>query len=1686
MSALTEILDTFRTASQSEREKGAYFENLVKVYLQNEPVYKDLFNGKVFLWEEWRRYWMSLGHKDPQADAGIDLVAVEDTKDHPRIFAIQAKFYAEDSKIRKSDGIDSFLSAMGKQPFTNGLLFLTTYEASHHVNAAIQQRDKPVNIIDMFALEASVVDWGATFKKQAVQLKETKDLRDYQKTAIANVIEGLGHADRGKLIMACGTGKTFTSLRLAEQMAGAGGRVLFLVPSLSLLSQTLTEWTQETATPIHSFAVCSDSEVGKGRDKDDDFAMLVHELQFPATTNPKSLAHEVTKRHDKEHMSVVFSTYHSIDVISQAQKLHKLADFDLIICDEAHRTTGASFDGDDESAFVKVHNQDVIRGNKRVYMTATPRVYGVQAKAKAENDSIVLYDMNDAAYFGETLHTLSFSEAVHGLGILCDYKVIVLTISEDHINKYLQKQLADANNSLRVDDAAKIVGCWRALSKQDTQEDLSHDPDPMRRAVAFCQVIEVNKGAKTHKVSSKNIANMFQAVVDEYRAELLKENPDNQEAISQLVCEAAHVDGGMNAAQKEAKLDWLKAEIPPNTCRVLSNVRCLSEGVDVPALDAVLFLTPRNSQVDVVQSVGRVMRKPRNSSKKLGYVILPVVIPAGVLPEDALNDNKTYRVVWEVLQALRSHDDRFDAMINKLDLTGQDRSKMEVIAITDTINIKRKAPAGDKPEVAKINKAAKSAKAAKGGTTIGEVATPTPTQQDFDYHVGEVERAIMAKVVKKCGNRLYWDVWAGDIARIAQTHISRITAILDKPDNTAEIASFNSFLKELQDDLNDSITRDEAIEMLAQHIITKPVFDALFEGYSFAQHNPVSKAMQGVLEVLNEHNLDKEAETLEKFYASVKMRAAGISDLKAKQKIIVDLYDKFFSNAFPRLRDKLGIVYTPVEVVDFIIHSVNDILKSEFGQSLGSKNVHIIDPFTGTGTFVTRLLQSGLISREELAYKFQNEIHANEIVLLAYYIAAINIEQVYHAIMGGEYVPFNGICLTDTFALYEPGSHAIDTDMVAANKSRRRKQKKLDIRVIVGNPPYSVGQASANDNNANTDYPVLDEKIKSTYAKFSKATSITDLRNSYIRAIRWASDRIGNSGVVGFVSGSGFLDKPTMDGMRKCLTDEFSSIYVLNLRGDIRKNMLSKGAAKEGQNVFESGSMTGIAISILVKNSAVTAPGQIFYCDIGDDLRTDEKLQKLAGLSSVGQMRASNHWLPLSPDQHNDWLNQRDDSLGHYPSMGDKRDDQALTLFRNFSLGLATGRDHWVYNSSAPALLANMRKMIAFFNSEVKRYKKSCQGLVKDDYPEVDDFITTDPTKISWNRNLKNDVSRHLERPYQEDVVTTVLYRPFSKSHVYFSKHFTAMMYQLPRLFPNGSVKNRVICVSGKGSRNGFSVLMSDCLPDLNILEAGAQSFPLHLFEKRHLEDGDNSESEVAQDDFFGASSLQMQPSEGMSPVGDYLVSEAISDAGLVYFIDAYKSSDIGKDDLFYYVYGLLHSEDYKRRFADNLSKELPRIPAVRKFADFQAFSAAGRKLADLHIGYESVEPYPVEIEGGALLLSSFGDADYRVTQMKYPSKTDKTRVVYNHKITMTGIPLEAYDYVVNGKPALEWVMERQAVTTHKDSGIVNDANLWATETIGDAAYPLKLFQRVITVSLETMKIVRALPRLDIVVGGKS
>lgn len=1634
---LQQILDKYREISHTQRDSGTLFEDLMIVYFKNEPKFQTEYQD-VLTYAKWvEKYGNELG-LDSKKDTGIDLVATTFTGEH---HAIQCKNYVSTHKMAKSD-IDSFMSASSKTYFSYRIVVSTVTDWTDNAIDMVQNQQPPVSTISLSELEQSVVDWNKFYQEHAVELVAKKQPRPHQIDAINHVVNGLATAERGKLIMACGTGKTFTSLKIAERMAGKGKKVLFLVPSLALLSQTLNEWTQQSSIPLRNFAVCSDSDVGKKKKSDDDLVIAtVSDLDFPATTNPKSLSYTLKALHNDEHMTVVYSTYHSLRVISDAQMSFGLDEFDLIICDEAHRTTGATFDGEDESAFVMVHNNDNVMGKKRLYMTATPRIYGDTAKA---TESVQLCSMDDEKLYGKELFVINFSQAV-ALGLLVDYKVVVLAVEEADINRQLQAILTNENNELNVSDASKIVGCWKALTKHGLAES-ENGYDPMKRAVAFCQVIEKDYKGSKHKVSSKLISEMFAEVVKEYQAfeikQLLAKDPN---AVIpphlQLACECEHVDGGMNATEKQGKIDWLKQELPDNTCHILSNVRCLSEGVDVPSLDAVMFLTPRQSQIDVVQSVGRVMRLAPNKTK--GYVILPVVIPAGVEADEALDQNEPFKVVWQVLNALRSHDDRFDAMINKLELNGRDASKMEVVAVSNTVTKTTKSS----------NKASQKA---KSSNSIGKSDTSAPTQLGFSFEVGEIEKALYAKIVKKVGNRRHWEEWANDIAQIANTHIDRINAVLENPANVEEIKAFNDFANELRDDLNDSISNGEVVEMLAQHLITKPVFDALFDEYDFTDHNPISRAMQKVLDILEKQHLEKETKQLNSFYASVKMRAEGINTAHGKQKIIVELYDKFFRNAFPRMTERLGIVYTPTEVVDFILHSVENVLNNEFNASLSDKGVHILDPFTGTGTFITRLLQSGLIPQDKLTDKYKHEIHANEIVLLAYYIACINIEAVYHAMIADEYTPFNGICLTDTFEMYEKGDFI--SDILEDNSDRRKRQKELDIRVIIGNPPYSAGQDSANDNNANIAYPSLDERIRDTYAKLSTATNKNSLYDSYIRAIRWATDRIGNQGLIGFVTNAGFLEGNTGDGLRKCLADEFSNLYIFHLRGNQRTS--GERSKKEGGKIFGSGSRAPIAISILVKNPQAKQTGNILFYDIGDYLTREQKLEKVAELKDINGITAIDGWQQIIPDEFGDWLNQRDGSFDNYISMGDKKDRNAVTIFENYSGGVKTSRDVWAYNFSKNQLVGNMSNMIDFYNYQVEQY------ITADKNESV---LSNDATKISWNRSLKNDLLKLKQHQFDINSVRIGLYRPFTKSIVYFNRQFNDMVYQIPSLFPNNTVDNEVIYLSGTGNGGkDFSAMIVNVIPDLNMQHSGGQGFPLYLYEEKQNDKADD---------------LFAEPS-----VTQYERKDAISDAGLAHFADYYQQS-ISKEDLFYYIYGLLHSEDYREKYADNLSKQLPRIPRVKSFDDFMAFSRAGRALADLHLNYESVDMYTgvkFDTKLSRLALASpqawananLDDKDFYVEKMKFIKKDDKSKIVYNGKITVTNIPVEAYDYVVNGKSAIEWVMERQGVKTDKASGIVNDANDWAMETMNNARYPLELLLRVITVSLKTNEIVKGLPKL--------
>ncbi len=1323
----------------------------------------------------------------PGNDAGIDLVAkIRDSGDW---CAIQCKFWAKGRTLPKRD-IDSFLSESSKEYFGGRLIIDTTGKPwSKQAENTLRDQVPPVVRIGLHDLKQSTIDWNVYIAYGRVKDKAPQKIpRPHQKDAIRNVVAGLREpGSRGKLLMACGTGKTFTSLRIAENLVGIGGRVLYLVPSLALMSQTIREWVADTRFPLRAYAVCSDVQVGRRKCRNDDRTdMDSLDLAYPATTDAAILAkHAGTDSPDK--FTAIFATYHSLPVIGKAQREYGLADFDLAICDEAHRTAGAQIQGEPDSHFVQIHDQEQVRADRRLYMTATPKVYASSARNKAGKLNAELCSMEDENLYGPVLYEVGFGDAVER-GLLSDYKVIVLTVPQENIARTVRNTMA--KYELKLDDAGKLIGCWRALVKID-EEEFKDDPLSMRRAIAYCKDIK----------TSKLLAELFQEVTHEYR-----KSQEGTEEASKLIehdIASEHVDGTFNALSRSERLEWLDAvQAQDRTCHVLSNVRCLSEGVDVPALDAILFMHPRKSQIEVVQAVGRVMR--RSSNKKMGYVILPVVVPSGSDLNEYLDKSDTFKVVWQVLNAIRSHDERFEAMLNLLE-EGQSGKHLGIIALSNWQQ-QSKSPS----PVIDIG---------TSGNDSRESPDTNGRQLTLEF---DLPSAIKAKIVEKCGNRKYWDEWAVDVAEIAQRHIVRITEMVNRHKAAQEV--FQDFLEELQDDLNKGISEMEAIEMLAQHMVTRPVFEALHGDGQFVDQNPISKGMQLVMDVLKPKNIEVEAETLEDFYASVARRAKAANTTNARQKIITDLYDKFFRHAFPKTAERLGIVYTPIELVDFVLHSVDKILRDEFGQSLSSEGVEILDPFTGTGTFITRIIQNGLINQKTLPQKYRSEIHANEVMLLAYYIAAVNIEEAYHAVMESEkYERFPGIILTDTFEIQD-GEDMI-ADILPENSEQRKRQKEAQIRVIVGNPPWSAGQRSQNDAAQNQSYPVLNQKIETSYAKYSNASSKRTLYDSYILAIRWASDRIGESGVIGFVTNAGWLESNSADGMRKCLVEEFTSIYVLNLRGNARTQ--GEIGRREGEAVFE-GSRLPVTVTLFVRNPE-DKRCRIRYHDIGDYLSREEKLEKITKLRGIDGLEGK--WDALQPDAYHDWLNQRHAGFEDFMALGDKKGGSKEVVFKNYSLGVATSRDAWCYNYSKVALRRNICAMIQFYESEQQRLEEQGAKGRRLTPREITRFINNDSTKISWSRSLKNDLRINKDLRIEEGRIVLSQYRPFTRKYLYFSRRLNDMVYRIPHLFPHEEAGNRLICATGRGETDAFSCLMVKDVPNLHSIASG-QCFPRWLYSK--------------------------------------------------------------------------------------------------------------------------------------------------------------------------------------------------------------------------------------------------------------
>lgn len=1554
--------------AETQRDRGTYFEYLARAYFQNEPTYQN----------EFKNVWMLADVPEefgvPKVDLGVDLVAEKYTGE---LVAIQAKFY--NHTIQKSN-IDSFLGELGKDYYESGIIVASTDKWGKNAEKALADRSDVIRI-GLSDLRNSQIDWSKfSFESpEVVTVKAKKKLRYYQESAIQSALNHFRENDRGQLIMAPGTGKTFTSLKIAEAMAKEAKKeqytILYLVPSIQLLTQTLRGWNNDTEMTMSSMAVTSDRNASRGSVKQDESNITIKtsDIGYPATTSSKKVVENYLELMDrpKKELLVVFGTYQSIDVLGKAQE-EGFPEFDLIIADEAHRTTGAKALGDEASAFTKVHSNLNVKGTKRLYQTATPKLYGTDAKKKAEENSIVISSMDDESLYGSVFYRLGFGDAISH-DILTDYKLMVLAVDETVVQKDMQKSLADSENGLNIDDVGRIIGVWNGMIKRESFAD-KVSGEPMKRAIAFSRTIE----------DSKRLSTQFENVVNEYL------NSDEGYSVN-----VRHVDGSMNALEKNEALDWLASDdIPEDSARILSNVRFLTEGIDVPNLDAIIFLSPRKSQVDIVQAVGRIIRK--FEGKEYGYIILPIVVPAGETPETILDNNKTYDVIWQVLNALRSVDERFEATVNKLELNKQKPKNIQVIGV---------GGAPDDPSFNLVDDDTGS-----GGFK--------PYQTELELEWEAVEGAIYGKIVQKVGDRRYLEDWSKDVADIARRHIQGIEFILEQ--NPDSKLAFEKFLQSLQHNINESIDQDQAIEMLAQHLITLPIFDALFGEYSFVKNNPVSSAMEQIVEELSQFGFEKEQKELQPFYDSVRLRAEGIDNAQAKQKIIITLYDKFFSTGFKPTTERLGIVFTPVEVVDFIVKSVDVVLRKHFGKTLASENVHILDPFTGTGTFITRtlhylksLMDSGEITFDDILRKYTQELHANEIVLLSYYIAAINIEAVFDEINGDEpYTPFEGIVLTDTFESTET-EDTLDDSFFGTNDKRLKRQQEKPITAIIGNPPYSIGQNSQNDNNQNVSYPKLDTRLAETYVAKSNAGLTKGLYDSYVKAFRWASDRLTNQGVIGFVTNGGYLNSNSTDGLRAGLYEDFNHLYIFNMRG----NALGLGETrkKEGGNVFGAGTRTSVAISILVKDGSNTH--ELHYYDIGDYLSQKEKLAIISGFGDVSQL----DWQEIIPDENNDWLNQRDPNYQKYTSLAGEKE----TVFYENSMGVLTSRDTWINCFSKDIVKYNANKLIENYNIEVEKIRT----IDKDKRSKE---LNRKETYIKWSPNLEQSAIKLKEIVYEESVIKNILYRPFVKKWVYYSKDIVERTGKYYKKF--GS-ENIVINTSGRASSRDFSVIVTDLLPDYQLVMNG-QGFMRY----------DNEVDET----------LLFQSNDNMN-------QEFADKLGL------------SLDETFAYVYGLLNSREYQEKYANDLKKDLARIPIVK---NKEKYVEVGQKLMDLHLNYEEVPVY----DGVEITIAE--KPSYKVTKMRFAKKRDEkgksvndlSTIIFNSDINISNIPEKAYEYVVNGRSAIEWIIDQYQIKTDKKSGIIDDPNDYSD----DEKYIFNLLLRIINVSIQTVELINSLPKFEV------
>ncbi len=1345
--------------------RGRAFERLMQYAFRRHP---DLYGFDRFV-NVWR--WMEWPDREAHgygADVGIDLVAEQTEAWGRGLCAIQTKFY-DSGKIAKA-GVNSFLAASGTALFKDRILVVTS-SLTDNAKMMIKKASPRCQVLYRSDLESWPVDWAEFFdcpESLAFQPDRYGPF-PYQNEAVRKVVADFEKHDRGKLILPCGTGKSVVALWIAEKTAGRGGRVLYLVPSIALMGQTMREWARQRHPniPHRYIGICSDTRTGRN-DEDADMA----ELAIPVTTDPERIVEQLSLEASNR-MTVVFCTYQSLGLVAQAQE-EGAPDFDLTLCDEAHRTTGIQESTKKGTPFTLIHDEYQVGSDKRLYMTATPRLYTrrMRAKAAQHHRDFDIYSMDDEETYGPEFYRMGFGDAVEA-GHLTDYQVLVIAVAENPVlEQFNSIEVGEGLRPITVEEAVKFAGCWDALADPTTRTTvgrvtgLTNSEQFAKRAIAFTNTIR----------SSMGVERYWGPVIDMMSSSGATAAPTGESGL--LSCAIKHVDGSKNALERANTIAWLQAGDSEGGCRIVTNAKCLTEGVDVPALDAVLFLEPKRSQIDVIQAVGRVMR--RSKGKEYGYVVLPVVVPTGMsLTDDKVLSGSDFKQVWNVLKALRSHDERLDVTINTADLSGRLPFKIIPVGVCDSCG-HQGCDGGDE---------------CKARLSVHETV-----QGRLPF-----ENTIASKLVEVCGDRQYWKRWGKEVAKVTERIMARIHTVLRLERELR--CAFDRFSDAMRGTIGGHIGQEALTTMLAQHIVTIPVFDALFSESGFADRNPISKALNELLDEFKSHGiyLRDEAQDLDRFYTSVENRLQGASDSDARLRVMLEVYETFFKEAMPDDVKRLGIVYTPLELVDFILRSADAVLRQEFDRSLSDENVHVLDPFTGTGTFINRLLTQKnnagayLVRDEDVTRKFCGnmaanvhtpllpEVHANEIVLLAYYLAAIKIEEGYRERTGG-YEPFPGIVLTDTF-LMKDSDRLPNFGPMGRNTTRAKRQNELPIQVIISNPPWSGGQKSSGDDNPNIDYPALEQRVRDTYGKRHKETTGRGAGKSsgnlYVQSIRWASDRLNGPnndptlpGVIGFVHPNSLSNGTSLAGMRAALRDEFTDIYVVNLRGDAMKSGDEYRA--EGDKLFGQGSRNGVQITVLVRNphKNPTAPAELHYAEVPEYSKLDAKFEWLAQIQDVTSDQFKT--VPLNKSHH--WINLTDGTFQNLLpvcEIGKNARDGHTAIDVHVS-GVITSFDTYVYSFSYNDLIS---KVMALIDAYEDARDQVNNGITIERITQNDDLQV-----IQWTGKLKQSLKRNKKIVFDESRIREVLYRPFTKLWLYEDDRILSSVKTASALFPKDTI----------------------------------------------------------------------------------------------------------------------------------------------------------------------------------------------------------------------------------------------------------------------------------------------------------